>query len=266
MWRNETKADIQAREAKVQQQYAKKLNSNPYWNVGRYQQTHDTTKAAKEYQEKQAIKIAEEGFRKREAERKEKEKQDFTDKIASAQNDEKAFTPAELYEAGIEARKEGDGVEATMRLWQALICGEGRAAYPLFEILRDGEAGIPPNPEMAGMVLYTGKLFGSQECRAHTDKSVKGPGLGVYKALLHICYYSKEHIVNQNKKITDKILFEREAAANDALDDLCLNTRATKQPMLDVFQHPILVADDQKHEETPLIGDELKQKFATITF
>ena len=134
MWRNETKADIKERETKALKKEAQKFNSNPYWNPGKHQQTHSVEKGAREYREEQARRKYNEEYEKRLVEDKEQEKQDFIKKIASVQNDEKAFTPADLYEAGIAARKEGDGVEATMRLWQALICGDGRAAYPLFGI------------------------------------------------------------------------------------------------------------------------------------
>lgn len=284
MWRNETKADIKEREALAQQKYAKKLNSNPYWNPGKHQQTHSTTKAAKEYDERQALEKSVKEFEIWNQQRKEKEKQDFINKIASVQDDEKAFTPAELYEAGIVARKEGDGVEATMRLWQALICGDKRAAFPLFEILRDGEAGIPKNMEIARLVLGMGKGFGSEECRAYGYVEMSDL-LKLLDAIDKVYYCSREFITEPNYKITDEILFEREAAANEVLDDFRLHTRAYKQPMLDVFQHPIIAEFEEKQEVhltgndearhnlqfllyimTPNFCQPQKQRFATMVF
>lgn len=106
-------------------------------------------------------------------------------------------------------------------------------------MLRDGEGGLVPNLEMAGLILYTGKLLGSQQCREYNDKSIKGPGMEVYRALLNICHYSKEHIVNQQKKITDEIMAERQAEANAALDQFQFITRVPEEAMIDVFNHTV---------------------------
>lgn len=256
MWRNETKSDVKEREAKLLKKQQEEWNRNHTKPQKTLQELLNPNKASEEYRAYEEMKKAEEGFRKREAERKEKEKQDFIKKIASVQSDEKAFTPEELYEAGIQARKEGDGVEATMRLWQAFICGDKRAAYPLFEMLRDGEGGIPKNMEMAGMFLYTGKMFNSAECMDYIDKSIKSPGYETCRSLSRICFYSKKYITDPGYKLADKILFEIQDKADEVLDDFSLKTRAKQQPMLDVFVNPVMIFDDQKHEETPLMGED----------
>jgi len=239
MWRNETKADIEEKKAKDLKKWTKESN----WNPG-YQQNYQIKKV----DNTPYIDIGKqfEDARIREEKRKEKEKQDFTNKIASVQNDEKAFTPAELYEAGLIARKNGDGVESTMRLWQALICGEGKAAYPLFEILRDGEGGIPKNIEISIITLGIGKRYNEPECLA--VGYVENPNIKATDKLFSVCAQSRKFITDQNKKITDEILFEREATANEVLDDFCLQTRAKNQPMLDVFQHPIMAEFEEKQE------------------
>ena len=246
MWRNETKKDIKEREALAIKNGAKELNANPYWNPGKQQQTHNTTKAAKEYDERQARWKYEEEYKKRLVEDEEQEKQDFIKKIASVQNDEKAFTPAELYGAGIQARKEGDGVEATMRLWQAILCGEGKAAYPLFEILRDGEGGIPKNMEMAIITLGIGKRYSEPECLE--IRNIQNPNIKATDKLFSVCAQSRKYITEPNKKITDEILFEIQDTANEVLDGFRLHTRAKEQPMLDVFQHPIIAEFEEKQE------------------
>lgn len=190
MWRNETKADIKEREAEALKKGAKEFNSNPYWNPGKHQQTHSVEKGAREYREEQARRKYNEEYEAQLRKDKEKEKQDFVNKIASVQNDKKAFTPADLYEAGIQARKEGDGVEATMRLWQALICGDKRAPYPLFEMLRDGEGGIPKNIEMAGMFFYIANRCGDEKCK--TTPIPKNIPFDAAKAVLEIEIKSRE--------------------------------------------------------------------------
>jgi hypothetical protein len=50
-------------------------------------------------------------------------------------------------------------------------------------------------------------------------------------------------------------MFARESAANEALDRFHLQTRAKNQPMLDVFQHPIMVEIEEK-QEVPLAGND----------
>jgi len=64
----------------------------------------------------------------------------------------------------------------------------------------------------------------------------------------HNCYCSEEHKVTPNYKITDEIIREREAAANEVLDAFHLHTRVNEQPMLDVFQHPIIEELEEKQE------------------
>jgi len=230
MWRNETKSDIEAREAKTQQQYAKKLNSNPYWNVGRYQQTHDTTKAAKEYEEKQAIKIAEEGFRKREAERKEARQAELERQLKLAEEGENLITASGLYENGLEARLSHQGIEAATLFWQALICGESRAAYPLFEMLRDGESGVGKNMEMAAIILYVGKKFVNQDCVA--VKGIKNPNNSV-SSKIYVAALDPKTIVN----LTDDIINAQEVIISALMDQYILKTRQDEEPMTSVFAH-----------------------------
>ncbi len=50
------------------------------------------------------------------------------------------------------------------------------------------------------------------------------------------------------KNETKADIKEREAAANEILDNFHLHTRAPKQPMLDVFQHPIIAELEEKQE------------------
>lgn len=176
-----------------------------------------------------------------------KEKEDLKNKIISVQNDENAFTIAKLYNAGMEAREKGDGIEATMHLWQALICGEGKAAYPLFEMLRDGEGGIPQNMEMAGIFLCIGRKFAEQSC-IKTPNIKNMPYDAADEIYYSICMNSRKFISNHGYKITDEILSERQAAADAILDNFYLQTRAYEQSMLDVFQNPVHIVEERISE------------------
>ena len=233
MWRARTKADRDAEAAEGRKKYEKESEA---WRPGA-RQTHSVEKGAREYREQQEYYRQQEADKQAELQRKQAEEEAFIKMIASVQDEEEAFTPADLYEAGVAERTESSGLLAVTRFWQALVCGDGRAAYPLFEILRDGEGGVAQNLEMAGLFLYTGKLLGSQQCREYTDRSIKGPGLEVYRALLNTCHYSKKHIVNQDKKITDEILEARQREANAALDEFNLHTRSHEEMMEEVFAH-----------------------------
>ena len=173
---------------------------------------------------------------------KEQEEQFFTKKIVSVQNDKDAFTLAERYEEGRKARQEGNVIKATEYFWQALICGEGRAAYPLFEMLRDGEGVIPQNMEMAGMFLFVGRKSGDIRCIETLN--LKEMPFDAARAVFSVCADSRKYIVNQGYKITDEIIDERREAANKVLDNFYMKTRAHQQPMLDVLQHPVVVLEE----------------------
>lgn len=45
---------------------------------------------------------------------------------------------------------------------------------------------------------------------------------------------------------TNADIKEREAAANKVLDDFRLHTRTKEQPMINIFQHPIIVKLEEK--------------------
>ena len=232
MWRAKTKADLR----KEKEQEQKKYNDGLDWSPG-YKQTHSVEKGAREYREYIEYRRELEKDKQKQKLDKQSKEQAFVKQIASVQEDEEAFTPDALYQAGLGEREDGNGLMAVTRFWQALVCGDKRAAYPLFEMLRDGEGGVAPNSEMAGMFLYTGKLVGSQKCRDHQDKSIKGPGLEVYRALLDICNLSKKYIVEPGYKITDEIMEARQNAANAALDAFQLKTRSYEETMEHVFSH-----------------------------
>lgn len=228
--RAKTKTEVKKSEYVSQQKY----NKNSGWNPG-YTQTRNVEKGAREYREQQEYYRRQEQEKKEAIEKKEQEKKAFIKQIASVQDDEKAFTPADLYEAGIAEREKNNGYEATVRLWQALVCGDRRAAYPLFEVLRDGEGGIAKNMEMAGLILAVGKISGSQECRDYGGFYL--PEVIICRTLTKVCYFSRDFILKPGYKITNEIMEARQAQANAALDEFTLKTRKHEEAVMDVFAH-----------------------------
>lgn len=227
MMRYETKRDKAKREAAA-------LKKNPTPKVN-----SSTTSHPFGYSEAQSYSyVSWQDQDKRRAEEREAKKAEdaaYAARIESLQDEEDAFTPADLYEAGLEERSEGNGLMAVTRLWQALVCGVKEAAFPLFEMLLNGEGEVAQNIEMAGLVLYTGKIVDSPECLAQ-GKSIKSPGHDVCRTLSKVCFYSQKHIT-PGKKITDVILEERQREANAALDQFKLVTRSHEEMMEEVFAH-----------------------------
>jgi hypothetical protein len=123
----------------------------------------------------------------------------------------------------------------------------------LFEMLRDGEGGIPKNIEMAGLFLFVGRRVEDERCLGIPN--LKDMPFDAAKSIFSICSKSRGYIVNQNKKITYEILFEIQDKADEALDGFRLHTRAKEQPMLEVFQHPI-IAELVEKQEVHLAGND----------
>lgn len=230
MWRAKTKDDIR----KEKEQEQKKYNDGLDWSPG-YKQTHSVEKGAREYREyKEYRRELEEDKQKQKLDKQSKE-QAFVKQIASVQEDEEAFTPDALYQAGLGEREEGNGLMAVTRFWQALVCGDGRAAYPLFEMLRDGEGGVAPNSEMAGIFLFVGRRAGDQRCI--DTPNLKNMPFDAAKAVAAVYAVSRGFIVNPGYKITDEIMEARQNAANTALDAFQLKTRSYEETMEHVFSH-----------------------------
>lgn len=249
MWRAKTKADTKREEAAAQKKYAKGLD----WNPG-YTQTHSVSAGAAAYDARQEQRRKEEAEREAERQEKQAKEEAFIKQIASVQEDGEAFIPADLYDAGIEAREGGNGLEAVARLWQALVCGDGRAAYPLFEMLRDGEGGISKNMEMAGMFLLIGKICNDRRCIETPNLKEMPFNTAAAEVVASVYTQSRDFIFNPNYKITAEIMAERQAAANEALDGFDLRTRAHEQAMVDVFKHPAVVVAEEA-VDVPPTGD-----------
>lgn len=229
MWRAQTNADRAKEKQKAQEQYRKKLGWNPGYKVDYSKKSRSSDVSREEtWQERE---LREERAR----EQKKAEERDYAQKIESVQEDEDAFTPAGLYEAGLVARAAGDGEIATGRFWQALICGESRAAFPLFEMLRDGEGGLVPNLEMAGLILIVGRKCNDQKCI--DTQNLENMPLHAAREVFSVYAKSRDLITDHGKKITDEIMAERQAEANAALDQFQFITRVPEEAMIDVFNH-----------------------------
>ncbi len=250
MWRAKTKADLR----KEKEQEQKKYNDGLDWSPG-YKQTHSVEKGAREYREYKEYRRELEEDKQKQKLAKQSKEQAFVKQIASVQEDEEAFTPDALYQAGLGEREEGNGLMAVTRFWQALVCGDKRAAYPLFEMLRDGEGGVASNIEMAGLILYTGKKFNSSGCMDYTDKSIKSPGFEISRSLSKVLYHSKKYIVEPGYKITDEIMEARQNAANTALDAFQLKTRSYEETMEHVFSHDS-TTNEELLQEVDLSGQD----------
>ena len=248
MWRAETKAD--RRKKKKQEQ--KKYNDGLDWNPG-YKQTHSVEKGAREYREYiEYRRELEEDKQKQKLDKQSKE-QAFVKQIASVQEDEEAFTPDDLYQAGLIEREEGNGLMAVTRFWQALVCGDKRAAYPLFEMLRDGEGGVAPNSEMAGMFLFIGRNYRDEKCI--DTSNIKKMPFDAADAVFSICVISRKYIVSPGYKITNKIMEARQKAANEALDPFQLKTRSYEETMEHVFSHDSTI-NQELLQEVDLSGQD----------
>lgn len=119
---------------------------------------------------------------------------------------------------------------AVTRFWQALVCGDGRAAYQLFEILRDGEGGVAPNIEMAGMFLFIGRICNDLRCIKTAN--LKGIPFDAVEAVASVYAKSRDFIAKPDYKITDDILGERQAAANPAMFQRTLISKNVEQVKL----------------------------------
>lgn len=259
MWRAKTKADIIREKSKAQKQYKKDLG----WNPG-YKQTHSVENGAREYREyKEYRRELEEDKKKAKLEKQAKEKA-FIKQIASVQEDEEAFTPDALYQAGLSEREEGNGLMAVTRFWQALVCGDGRAAYPLFEMLRDGEGGVTSNVEMAGLFLFIGRICNDSRCIETAN--LKGMPFDAAEAVASVYAESRDFIVKNGYKITDEIMEARQNAANAALDAFQLKTRSYEETMEHVFSHDS-TTNEELLQEVDLSGqdtDHGSKKFCVI--
>ena len=130
------------------------------------------------------------------------------------------------------AREEGKGIDAAILLWKALICGEGKAAYPLFEMLRDGENGVDKNSEISKLILSFGKY-----AKQAAFEGVKGvtPSLDITLELGSLCASNQK--VFGEKLITPTTIALQQKTANKILDTYHseLSTRIQKEPMVSVF-------------------------------
>ncbi len=231
MQRTYRKADHERDKAAAQAKYEKKYDGTGIQPV----QKRSVAAGAAAYREQEAYRIEREEARERKRAEEEAEKQAFIAQIASVQDDEDALTPADIFEFAETFRSEGDCASAIDTYWQALVCGNAKAAFPLFEILRDGESGINQNMEMAGIFFYLANKC--RDTRCHTTPKPKQINFDAAKEIFAIAVASREFIVNPGYKITQEIAQERQAAANEALDGFDLHTRSTGEAMIDVFQH-----------------------------
>jgi hypothetical protein len=233
MWRNETKADIQAREARLLKKQQEEWNRNHAPKVPQktLQEILHPNRASEEYQRKLELRAAEERFREREAQQEEARKAELEKQLKLAEKSETSITASKLYENGLEARSSDQGIEAATLFWQALICGESRAAYPLFEMLWNGESGVGKNHEMAAVILHVGKEFINQDCVA--TKGIKNPNNSA-SSKIYVAALDPKNIIN----LTDDIINAQESIISALMDQCILKTRQYEEPMTSVFAHP----------------------------
>ena len=234
MMRAKTKADYAREAAAASTKYAKEHDY--YWSNPTTK--HSSAAGAAVYRAEAQRRIDAAQEERDELVREKAKKAAFTKLIADSQGAPGAVTSDQLYERGLVSREAGEGLEASTLLWQALICGEGRAAYPLFQMLHDGEAGVGKNMEMAGMVLFIGRKYNEKNC-------IKTPNLKIMpfdaaEAVFYsVCTNSRKFFAKN--KISPEILASKLAAANEALDGYSksgiLKTRDDQEPMVSVFAH-----------------------------
>ena len=222
------------------------------WNPG-YKQTHSVEKGAREYREYLEYRRELEEDKQKQKLDKQSKEQAFVKQIALVQEDEEAFTPDALYQAGLGEREDGNGLMAVTRFWQALVCGDGRAAYPLFEMLRDGEGGVAPNSEMAGMFLIIGRKCNDQKCISTSN--LENMPLEPARKVFSVYAASRDFIADPGYKITDEIMEARQNAANAALDSFQLKTRSYEETMEHVFSHDS-TTNEELLQEVDLSGQD----------
>ena len=230
MMRAKTKADYAREEATASTKYAKEHDY--YWSKPTTKHSSAAGAAAYRAEAQRRIDAAQE--ERNEIAREKAKKAAFTKLVADSQDAPGAVTSDQLYESGVVSREAGKGLEASTLLWQALICGEGRAAYPLFQMLRDGEAGLSKNLEMAGMVVSVGKKLADPNCRK--VGLVKIPDHKSIAKIYLICREAQKEL--GERAITSEIIALQQEEATKQLNGYdTFHTRKYNEPMVSVFAH-----------------------------
>lgn len=250
MFRYESDKQVSRREqAKKDAMFAQAAQNAS--DVNAYNRLVDSQRSAKtqqDIQQREELQKAKQELEIWKAQQEKARQAELESQLKIAEESEDGITASRLYEHGLEARSDHQGIEAATLLWQALICGESRAAYPLFEMLRDGESGVGKNYEMAGLILYSGKVFKSQECRDYGN--FYRPDVNLCRELANV-YYEAQRSIGK-KAITPKIIEMQQENANFCLDlrSNVIKTRAYEEPMTSVFKH-----DDVEEVRLEVIGN-----------
>ena len=234
MFRYESDRQISRREQAKTEAMFKKAASNAS-DIQAYNSLAYSQKSAQTQQKIQQvkeIKEAEEGFRKREAEREEARLAELERQMKLAEESENSITASGLYQNGLEARLSHQGIEAATLFWQALICGESRAAYPLFEMLRDGESGVGKNMEMAGIILDIGRNFLDSNCIA--IRGIPNSHERLSSKIKIACNKVKKTLP---ENINQGVIEAQEVIISALMDQCILKTRQDEEPMTSVFAH-----------------------------
>lgn len=247
MQRTYRKADYERDKAAAQAKYEKNYAGTGVQPV----QTRSVAAGAAAYREDERIRQRDAAEKVERAERKLAEEEAFIRQVEAAQDVPGAITPAEIYATGLASRDSRDGIEAATYFWQALVCGEKRAAFDLFEMLRDGESGVGKNMEMSGMFFYFASRCMDAKCKTTTRPAEMN--FDAAKAIFAIYAKSRDLIARPGYSVTPELIAERQAAANEVLDLFsdtgALRTRAYEEPMVAVFAH-----DDIEDDAIVVVG------------
>ncbi|GAB4162951.1 MAG: hypothetical protein Tsb006_1590 [Rickettsiaceae bacterium] len=104
------------------------------------------------YARREAIRRADERFEKLQAEEAASKAARIQEELKGAQSDPKAMTPNQIYSSGLAYQAQGEPLEAAQCFWKALVCGEGKAAYDLCVMFKDG-IGVQQNIEVAKLMI-----------------------------------------------------------------------------------------------------------------
>lgn len=148
--RQEQEAIDKQAELKWQAEKSKYLNSD-YVHLG------DTKAAVRSYQVQKDIREAEERHEQWKEEQEAREKQSLQDAIAAAKAQGNLVDVSTYYNTAMDYYHGTNGQRidkplAAQTFWKALICGDGRAAFDLFQMLYNGD-GIAQNQEL-GKIMY----------------------------------------------------------------------------------------------------------------
>ena len=176
MFRPETKRDKAKEQAKTHQKQESQWQADKSKYLKSDFTYRDNSKQAVEsYQKQERMRKLDEEDEKLDMEqelKKQQERQQQIDKIK--QSGSEGITAAEYYDKAI-ALRDGNGEYlvnkplAAQTFWKALICGEDKAAFDLFQMLYNGD-GIAQNQELARPLWSVANRFDDQRAAPYKGK------------------------------------------------------------------------------------------------